>query len=73
MQSVVSEKKYEFVGPYHGALWPRLLTLWGRASWFANMGSSRLKLSGKSGCSNRWPLAAAFSWPRTIAGRATHS
>jgi 1-acyl-sn-glycerol-3-phosphate acyltransferase len=30
MQSVVSEKKYEFVGPHYGTFWPRLLTLWGR-------------------------------------------
>jgi acyltransferase-like protein len=30
MQPVVSEKKYEFVPPYYGTVWPRLLNLWGR-------------------------------------------
>ena len=30
MQPVVSEKKYQFVPPYYGTFWPRILTLWGR-------------------------------------------
>ena len=30
MQPVVSEKKYQFVPPYYGTIWPRILTMWGR-------------------------------------------
>ena len=58
MQPVVSEKKYEFVGPYHGTFWPRLLTLWGRRKLVREhgiesvevVGAERLQQSLAAGC-----------------------
>src|ERR1700722_14833352 len=46
MQSVVSEKKYEFVRPHYGTFWPRLLTLWGRRKLRREYGIESVEVVG---------------------------
>ena len=62
MQSVVSEKKYEFVPPYYGTVWPRLLSLWGRRKLRHEhgiesvevVGAERLRESLRAGRGSCW-------------------
>jgi 1-acyl-sn-glycerol-3-phosphate acyltransferase len=46
MQPVVSEKPYEFVPPYHGTLWPRILTLVGRRKLRREYGIEGVEVEG---------------------------
>jgi 1-acyl-sn-glycerol-3-phosphate acyltransferase len=46
MHPVVSEKPYEFVPPYHGTLWPRILTLVGRRKLRREYGIERVEVQG---------------------------
>ena len=46
MQPIVSEKKYEFVGPHFGTFWPRLLTLWGRRKLRREYGIESVEVVG---------------------------
>jgi 1-acyl-sn-glycerol-3-phosphate acyltransferase len=46
MQSVVCDKPYKFVPPYHGTLWPRILTLIGRRKLRREYGIEAVEVQG---------------------------
>ena len=46
MHPVVSEQPYEFVPPYHGTLWPRILTLVGQRKLRREYGIERVEVQG---------------------------